>query len=158
MEEADQEDKIGLGEKAKALLEDVLKGLGLEARVSVGYENDTLFVNLEGEDLGLLIGRRGRTLDALQYLLAIAVNKNEEERKRVILDVEGYRESRKKNLEELAKRAAARAVESCEPVSLDPMNPYERRIIHLVLSEHPDVETSSEGEEPYRKIVIIPKG
>ena len=156
MEELDKKDK-SIEEKAETLLGEVLRGLGLEAEINITREDDTMLISLEGEGLGLLIGRRGSTLDALQYLLAIAVNKGEEERKRVILDAEGYRENRKKSLEELAERMAARVVETNESVSLEPMNPYERRLIHLALSEQPDVETSSEGEEPYRNVVIVPK-
>lgn len=111
-------------------------------------------LSMTGNDLGVLIGRRGETLDALQYLLNLAVHKQSGEKPHIILDVEGYRAKRKQTLERLAQNLAKKAKRTRRAVVLEPMNPQERRIIHTSLQNHPDVSTISEGDEPYRKVVI----
>lgn len=129
--------------------------LDVEIRTSEGEEFITL--DLVGKDLGILIGRRGETLDALQYLTNLTVSRHFEERSKFILDVEGYRAKREETLERLAKKLAERVKESGKNMSLEPMSPYERRIIHTVLQSDDQVRTFSEGEEPYRKVVIARK-
>ncbi len=120
---------------------------------------DQLNINLKGKDVGLLIGKRGQTLDAIQYLASLVVNKTNEETKddgytRVILDIDGYRKKREEVLINLAKHLADKAKRTGRKVILEPMNPQERRIIHTALQDHPDVYTYSEGDDPYRNVVI----
>ncbi|MBR5329289.1 MAG: protein jag [Firmicutes bacterium] len=129
--------------------------LNVEIRAIEGEEFITL--DLIGKDLGILIGRRGETLDALQYLTNLTVSRHFEDRNKFILDVEGYRSKREETLERLAKKLAERVKESGKNMSLEPMSPYERRIIHTVLQSDEQVRTFSEGEEPYRKVVIAKK-
>ena len=114
-------------------------------------------VNLTGEEMGLLIGKRGQTLDSLQYLVSLVVNKESEDYLRVKLDTENYRERRKETLETLAKNIAYKVKRTRRPVSLEPMNPYERRIIHSALQNDKYVFTKSEGEDPFRHVVIALK-
>ncbi len=116
-----------------------------------------MLVDLEGNDLGILIGRRGETLDALQYLVNLSVNKNQEIRKKIIIDIEGYRNRREKTLQKLALKLADKARLRGRNVVLEPMSSQERRIIHTTLQGRDDIYTFSEGEEPYRKIIISPK-
>ena len=128
--------------------------------VSVAVKNDeegNVRVNMEGDTLGILIGRRGETLDALQYLTSLQVNKGQDDYTRVTLDTEGYRAKREEALVRLANRMANRAQKTGRKVSLEPMNPYERRILHSALQDHPAVTTHSEGEEPNRHVVITLK-
>ena len=122
-------------------------------RTTEGY----IKIDLTGPDLGVLIGRRGDTLDALQYYINLAANKNVEKRERFVVDIEGYRQRREDTLSKLALRLAEKAKRKGRDVVLEPMNPHERRIIHTTLQDHSTVFTYSEGEEPYRKIVIAPK-
>lgn len=135
----------------------VFNKFGLDVTIE-SIENDN-FVTLDliGKDLGILIGRRGETLDALQYLTNLTVARHFDERSKYILDVEGYRKKREETLEHLAKKLAERVKESGKNLSLEPMSPYERRIIHTVLQSDEQVRTFSEGEEPYRKVVIAKK-
>ena len=116
-----------------------------------------LEVDFEGEDMGILIGKRGQTLDSLQYLTSLVVNKGESTYIRVKLDTEDYRRRRKETLENLARNIASKVRRTRKPVFLEPMNPYERRIIHSALQNNPYVATHSEGEEPYRKVVVTLK-
>ena len=120
-------------------------------------EEKEMDVNLTGEEMGLLIGKRGQTLDSLQYLVSLVVNKESEDYLRVKLDTENYRERRKETLETLAKNIAYKVKRTRRPVSLEPMNPYERRIIHSALQNDKYVFTKSEGEEPFRHVVIALK-
>lgn len=156
-------------ERAKEILEELLKGMGIDAGVSAKEIEDYISLEITTPDSALVIGRKGKTLEALQYLVNLIINKEKprqggippkagEERIKVILDTEGYRERRKARLMELAKRLAQRAKEGNTEVFLEPMNPYERRIIHTTLAEDPDVETESVGEGMERQVVIIPKG
>ncbi|KIR02504.1 RNA-binding protein Jag [Lachnospiraceae bacterium TWA4] len=137
-------------------LQQVCNAMGLDVTVDskMNEEEKTLDINLVGQDMGILIGKRGQTLDSLQYLTGLIVNKNEEEYIRVKLDTENYRERRKETLENLAKNIALKVKKTRRPVSLEPMNPYERRVIHSALQNDKFVVTRSEGEEPYRHIVI----
>ncbi len=140
----------------KKFLDDVFKAMGINATTEVIYdeENATVEINIDGDEMGVLIGKRGQTLDSLQYLVSLVVNKNSENYIKVKLDTENYRARRKETLENLAKNIAFKVKRTRKPVSLEPMNPYERRIIHSALQNDKYVETYSEGEEPYRKVVI----
>ena len=137
-------------------LQQVCKAMGIDVTVDckVNEEEKVMDINLIGEDMGILIGKRGQTLDSLQYLTGLIVNKNEEEYIRVKLDTENYRERRKETLENLARNIAFKVKKTKRPVSLEPMNPYERRVIHSALQNDKYVVTRSEGEEPFRHIVI----
>lgn len=141
---------------AKKFLGDVFKTMGITAKIQVELdkENSTVEINIDGEEMGVLIGKRGQTLDSLQYLVSLVINKNNEEYIKVKLDTENYRARRKETLENLAKNIAYKVKRTRKPVSLEPMNPYERRIIHSALQNDKFVETYSEGEEPFRKVVI----
>ena len=132
-------------------------GLAVDVEVKMNEEEKEMDVNLTGEEMGLLIGKRGQTLDSLQYLVSLVVNKESEDYLRVKLDTENYRERRKETLETLAKNIAYKVKRTRRPVSLEPMNPYERRIIHSNLQDSETVTTYSVGSEPYRKVVIAPK-
>ncbi len=140
----------------KKFLTDVFAAMGIAALVEVSYnqEDSTVEINIDGDEMGVLIGKRGQTLDSLQYLVSLVVNKNSENYIKVKLDTENYRARRKETLENLAKNIAYKVKRTRKPVSLEPMNPYERRIIHSALQNDKFVETYSEGEEPYRKVVI----
>ena len=121
------------------------------------FKARTMNIVFDGEDMGLLIGKRGQTLDSLQYIISLVVNKESDSYIRIKVDTENYRERRKATLENLAKNLAYKVKRTRRPVSLEPMNPYERRVIHSVLQNDRYVETHSEGEEPYRKVVITLK-
>lgn len=141
---------------AKDFLREVLDKMDIKCEIHIKDEDDTLKINLVGPKMGILIGHRGETLDALQYLLSLVINKNnkENEYKRVILDTENYRKKREETLIKLANRLAYKVKRYNKSITLEPMNPYERRIIHAALQTHPYVTTHSEGEEPFRKVVI----
>lgn len=139
------------------LLKNIFKAMDIPVDVAIKEHDQMLQVSLEGPDLGVLIGRRGETLDALQYLINLAINKNQEQRRKVILDVEGYRNRREETLQKLAMRLADKAKMRGRSVVLEPMNSQERRIIHTALQGRDDIYTFSEGEEPFRKIIISPK-
>jgi spoIIIJ-associated protein len=149
-------EKITLESKAKKFLSDVFSAMGIKAEIDLSYDeiNTTLDINIKGDEMGVLIGKRGQTLDSLQYLVSLVVNKNNDEYIKIKLDTENYRARRKETLENLAKNIAYKVKRTRKPVSLEPMNPYERRIIHSALQNDKFVETYSEGEEPYRKVVI----
>jgi len=144
---------------AKEFLNDVFKSMNMVVVIDVTYDDveKELNVELSGDEMGVLIGKRGQTLDSLQYLVSLVVNKEEEEYVRVKIDTENYRERRKETLENLAKNISFKVKRSRRPVSLEPMNPYERRIIHSALQDDKYVTTHSEGEEPFRYVVITPK-
>jgi len=134
----------------------ILDAMGLSAEVSaeVNEEEGNIYIDIEGTDMGSLIGKRGQTLDALQYLTSLAVNRACNQYYKIKLDTENYRERRKSTLENLAKNIAVRVRRTRRNVALEPMNPYERRIIHAALQGDRYVETHSEGEEPYRKVIV----
>lgn len=144
-------------EAAIAFLLPVLKEMGIEAKIDgLMEEEDVLKLDIQGEGLGVIIGKRGNTLDSLQYLTALVANKKTEGHVKIKLDAENYREKRKQTLEKLAINLAKKVRKTNRRVALEPMNPYERRIIHSVLQSFNGVETHSEGEEPFRKVVISP--
>ena len=150
-------------EKAKAdavkFLTDVFKAMKLEAVVNVEFDaaENELSIDVKAEDMGVLIGKRGQTLDSLQYIVSLAINKDCSEYVKVKLDSENYRVRRKETLENLAKNIASKVKRTGKAVSLEPMNSFERRIIHSALQGDPDCETYSEGADPYRKVVVKPK-
>ena len=140
-------------------LDNLFKAMDIEAKVTIDYDEAeaTMDIDVEGPDMGILIGKRGQTLDSLQYLISLFVNKKSESYIRVKLDTENYRARRKDTLENLAKNISFKVKRTRRPFTLEPMNPYERRIIHSALQKDKYVETHSEGEEPYRKVVITLK-
>ena len=143
--------------RAVTFLTDMFRVMDMQIEVHASFEDDTLSVDLAGEEMGLLIGKRGQTLDSLQYLTSLVVNKGKASYVRVKLDTEDYRNRRKATLENLAKNIAFKVKKTRRPVFLEPMNPYERRIIHSALQNDPYVTTHSEGEEPNRKVVVTPR-
>ncbi len=147
-------------ETADKFLDGVLKGMGIIALHDISIEDDIMKIeinNISSSDMGILIGKRGNTLDSIQYLLSLAINKDRENYLKVLLDAEGYRAKREETLKRLANKMAEKAKYSKRPVKLEPMNPYERRIIHSALQEFDGVSTYSEGNEPYRRVVIVSK-
>lgn len=148
-----------LDDKVIEFLSSVFDAMGISVNVDVKFNQDEkeMDVNLTGDEMGLLIGKRGQTLDSLQYLVSLVVNKESDEYIRVKLDTENYRERRKETLETLAKNIAYKVKRTRRSVSLEPMNPYERRIIHSALQNDKYVFTRSEGEEPFRHVVIALK-
>lgn len=144
---------------AKKFLRDVLNNMNIKCEIHVKNTKDELNVNLIGNDMGILIGRRGETLDSLQYLLSLVINKEhkDEKYKRVVIDTENYRKKREETLIRLANKLASRVRKTDKEITLEPMNPYERRVIHSALQGNKYISTRSEGEEPYRKVVIEPK-
>ncbi len=143
--------------KAEKFLNDVFASIEMEVTVKAEYADEMVNVELVGEDMGVLIGKRGQTLDSLQYLTSLVVNKERQGYVRVKVDTENYRSRRKETLENLAHNIAFKVKRTRRPVFLEPMNPYERRIIHSALQNDPYVTTHSEGEEPYRKVVVTLK-
>ena len=143
----------------REFLEKVFNAMDIDAEILIEKEEDSNVINVElkGSDMGILIGKRGQTLDALQYLANLAVNKNAEEYVKIKLDTENYRKRRRETLENLAKNIAFKVKRTRRPVSLEPMNPFERRVIHSTLQNDKFVTTHSEGEEPYRHVVVTPK-
>ncbi len=144
-------------ERAETFLKNVFSSMGMTVNLNSSYDGECLNVSMEGDEMGLLIGKRGQTLDSLQYLTSLVVNKGKPYYVRVKLDTENYRERRKATLENLAKNIAMKVKKTRQPVYLEPMNPYERRIIHSALQGDPFVITHSEGEEPDRKVVVTLK-
>ncbi|APU58897.1 RNA-binding cell elongation regulator Jag/EloR [Clostridium botulinum] len=141
--------------EVRDFLESILKSMDVEAKISIKEKKDVIKIDLSGPDMGIIIGYRGETLDSLQYLVSLVINKDQScDYKRVILDTENYRDKREETLKKLARRLGHKVREAGRPVKLEPMNPYERRIIHSELQNNNYVETYSEGEEPFRKVVI----
>ena len=145
-------------EAVSQFINDTLKAMNMEVKTSASIDEDgALCIDMEGEHMGILIGKRGQTLDALQYLANRVANKHQDGYVRVKLDTENYRARREETLKHLAKNIAHKVKRNRRPVALEPMNPYERRIIHSALQSDPYVTTHSEGEEPYRKVVVTLK-
>ena len=146
-------------DEGEEFLQNIFHEMNMEVDIAVAYNKEEQVVDivLTGEDMGILIGKRGQTLDSLQHLVSLVINKHSEEYIRVKLDTENYRERRKETLETLAKNIAYKVKRTKRPVSLEPMNPYERRIIHAALQNDKYVTTRSEGEEPFRHVVIALK-
>ncbi|HJD32398.1 MAG TPA: protein jag [Candidatus Eisenbergiella stercorigallinarum] len=151
--------KETLEDKAKAFLEDVFAAMHMTVLVEISYDENekTMDIDLKGDDMGVLIGKRGQTLDSLQYLVSLVVNRDTDDYIRVKVDTEDYRKRRKETLENLAKNIAYKVKRTRRSVSLEPMNPYERRIIHSALQNDKFVTTHSEGDEPYRHVVVTLK-
>lgn len=138
-----------------AFLQDVFNSMNIPVQIDKNVDSkDSIILNLSGSELGILIGRRGQTLDALQFLTNIVANRQSDSHLRIILDAENFRERRRKTLEELSFRLAGRVVKSKKDVILEPMSPQERKVIHTYLQDHPKVRTYSKGDEPNRKVVI----
>ena len=137
-------------------LTDMFKAMGFEVTIKVSFDDpECVYVDLSGPNMGVLIGKRGQTLDSIQYLTSLVVNKGKDKYVRIKLDTEDYRNSRKETLESLARNIAYKVKRTRRPVSLEPMNPYERRIIHSALQNDKFVSTKSEGEEPFRHVVVF---
>ncbi|HHV28525.1 RNA-binding cell elongation regulator Jag/EloR [Acetivibrio mesophilus] len=145
------------GEKAKKFLLDIFSKMKVSADVLVEEDEDTILLKIQGDDIGIIIGRRGETLDSLQYLTSLVVNKSKEGYKRLVIDIENYRQKREETLVKLANRLADRVIKYKKNITLEPMNPYERRVIHSSLQNHKYVQTYSVGEEPNRKVIIALK-
>ncbi len=140
--------------EALDFLKDITEKMGLNLGFSVKAGDDVVYIEMDGKDSGTIIGKRGQTLDSIQYLTSLVINKDRDKYIKVVIDAENYRAKRQKTLEQLANRLAAKVVKTKKYVRLEPMNPYERKIIHATLQQNPDVSTRSEGEEPYRRVVI----
>lgn len=151
--------KCSVADNAKIFLNDVFSAMKMTVVVDVKYDEEekTMDIDLSGDEMGVLIGKRGQTLDSLQYLVSLVINKDVEEYIRVKVDTENYRQRRKETLENLAKNISYKVKRTKRPVSLEPMNPYERRIIHSALQNDKYVTTHSEGEEPFRRVVVTLK-
>lgn len=154
-----KETKISVEELANNFLNDVFQAMKMVVVVDIKYDEKEkeMDINLSGDEMGILIGKRGQTLDSMQYLVSLVVNKDSDDYIRVKVDTENYRQRRKETLETLAKNISFKVKRSKRPVSLEPMNPYERRIIHSALQNDKYVTTNSEGEEPFRRVVVTLK-
>lgn len=142
------------GHIAESFLKDITQKMGVNIQIEVRGNDSYIYVDMEGKDSGTIIGKRGQTLDALQYLTSLVVNKDKDKYIKVVIDAEHYREKREKTLEQLANRLADKVIKTRKNVRLEPMNPYERKIIHATLQSNPKIVTRSEGEEPYRRVII----
>ena len=151
--------KVTVLDEGREFLEKVFDKMNMDVTIDMKYneEEKSVSINLIGGDMGVLIGKRGQTLDSLQHLVSLVINKHSEDYLRVKLDTENYRERRKETLENLAKNIAYKVKRTRRPVSLEPMNPYERRIIHATLQDDRYVVTKSEGEEPFRHVIVLLK-
>ena len=148
------DDSVDMG---RDVLQRILDAITTDARISIEEDSERVFFKVNGGNAGILIGKRGQTLDAIQSIVEKVVNKHKEKRTRVLVDIEGYLETRKENLEKLAIRLAEKSKRTGKPMSLGQMNAYDRRIAHIALKDNPDVQTRSRGEGPLRKLVIFPK-
>ena len=151
--------KSSVTDTAKDFLNSVFQAMNLTVVVDINYDevNNSMNIDLSGDEMGVLIGKRGQTLDSLQYLVSLVVNKDVENYIHVKVDTENYRQRRKETLENLAKNISYKVKRTKRPVSLEPMNPYERRIIHSALQNDKYVMTHSEGDEPFRHVVVVLK-
>lgn len=143
-------------ERVRRMLEEIVDAVGVDAAIEVSEDRDGVHANLDGEDLGLLIGRHGQTIDAIQHLAYRVAYRGEDDRKRVTVDAAGYRERRAALLHQDADEAADEALRTREPVALDAMNAVERRVVHEYLRDREGIETYSEGDEPDRYLVVAP--
>jgi spoIIIJ-associated protein len=150
-------DESTLAGEMRALVERIVDGIGVVGRLDVEEDDETLTISCVGADLGMVIGRHGQTIDAIQYLAnAVMYRRHPEDRKEVVIDAAGYRARRRVSLEALAVRSAERALSDGEPVELEPMTAVERKVVHIRLKEFDGVETTSEGTEPNRFVVVRP--
>ena len=140
--------------EALTFLKDITEKMGLNLNFSARVGEDLVYIEMNGKDSRTVIGKRGQTLDAIQYLASLVVNKDNENYTKVVVDAENYRAKRERTLEQLANRLAAKVIKTRKHVRLEPMNPYERKVIHATLQKNPSITTRSEGEEPYRRVVI----
>jgi spoIIIJ-associated protein len=148
-----------IAERAREILERIVEGIGVRCRIELHEEVDALVATCTGGNLGLLIGKHGQTIDAVQYLVNAAVSRAfPDERKQIVVDASGYRARREATLAAIAQRSAERALQQGSPVELEPMTAVERKVVHLALRDHPGVETTSEGTEPNRFVVVAPAG
>ncbi|MDR1042762.1 MAG: protein jag [Clostridiales Family XIII bacterium] len=163
--ELDLSDKPQFSEKPEGLtavesnetsefLKSIIDNMKLDVNITVSENDECVYIEIDGEDAKIVIGKRGQTLDSIQYLTNLVLNKDKEQYRRVIIDVEGYRSRREKTLEQLAAKLANKAIRSGRSVRLEPMNPYERKVIHATLQKVDGITTRSEGEEPYRRVII----
>lgn len=154
-----KQEKLSVEDEAKKFLNEVFTAMNMAVVIDAKYDEaqNNLDIDLSGDEMGVLIGKRGQTLDSLQYLVSLVVNKGTNEYIRVKLDTENYRKRRKDTLENLAKNIAFKVKRTKRSVSLEPMNPYERRIIHSALQNDRYVTTHSEGEEPFRRVIVTLK-
>ncbi len=142
-------------DEVNTFIKDVISAMGVDAQVNIIEENDCINIQLSGEKMGLVIGYRGETLDSLQYLASLVANKDHEKPyKKVVLDAENYRKKRHETLTKVAQKTAEKVKKTGRPYRLEPMNPYERRIIHSALQDYTQINTYSEGDEPFRRIVV----
>lgn len=144
-------------EQAASILRDILDRMGIDAEVSAFDDGERIILDAHGAESGLVIGKKGATLDALQYLVNRIVSKKPGDGPIIIVDAEGYRGRREDSLADLARRLADKAIRSGRPVAVEPMNAHDRRIVHTTLADHPGVTTESEGEGTARRVVIFPK-
>ncbi|HOJ11399.1 MAG TPA: RNA-binding cell elongation regulator Jag/EloR [Clostridiales bacterium] len=149
--------KESSAEKVSKYLQEIFDKMGVNVNMTVEDSDNSIFVKIEGEDSGIIIGRRGETLDALQYLAGLAANNGKEDYKRVVIDIENYRRKREETLVKLSNKLAERVIRSRKSITLEPMSPYERRIIHSALQNNKYIRTFSVGDEPNRKVVITLK-
>lgn len=139
---------------AENFLKEISVKMGLNLDVKVYGNENCIYIDMSGKDSGTIIGKRGQTLDSIQYLTSLVVNKDKEKYIRVVVDAENYRQKRERTLEQLANRLADKVIKTRKSVRLEPMNPYERKVIHATLQQNSSVTTRSEGEEPYRRVII----
>lgn len=149
--------KEDLAQVAGLFLREMLVNMGVLAQVEIFKRSDNTILNINGKDLGILIGKRGQTLDSIQYLVNLAVNKDQPEKERIIVDVAGYRRRREDTLRRLAIKMADKVKREGKRQVLEPMSPHERRIIHSTLQSYKEIMTYSEGEDPYRHVIITPQ-
>ncbi|MEE1342783.1 MAG: RNA-binding cell elongation regulator Jag/EloR [Lachnospiraceae bacterium] len=156
IKKVDKEDLIA---KTRKFCDELFGAMKIDTKVEITFydNNNSMNIDLSGEEMGILIGKRGQTLDALQYIINLYVNKESNTHIKLRLDTENYRARRRETLENLAKNIAYKVRKTKKPVTLEPMSPYERRIIHSAIQNDPYVYTKSEGEEPYRKVVVLLK-
>ena len=152
-------EEVNAEDAAKNFLNEVFAAMNMQVKMDVNYDEagKSMDIELSGDEMGVLIGKRGQTLDSLQYLVSLVVNREVEEYIRVKVDTENYRQRRRETLENLAKNIAYKVKKTRRPVCLEPMNPYERRIIHSTLQNDKYISTHSEGDEPFRRVVITYK-
>ncbi len=142
---------------AESFLEDIFKKMNINVKLKAIYNENNIEINVEGKDAGIIIGKRGHTLDSLQYLTSLVVNRNREKYVRIIINAENYRQKREKTLIDLANRLGSKVKSTGNSIRLEPMNPYERRIIHAALQDNSRISTRSEGEDPFRHVIIESK-
>lgn len=149
-------DKLPITDNHPAMdfLKDVTAQMGLDLNMVVRADDSNVYVDIQGDDSGTIIGKRGQTLDAIQYLTSLVVNKGHDNYVKVVVDAENYRSKREHTLEQLANKLAGKVVRTKRTVKLEPMNPYERKVIHATLQDNPRVTTRSEGQDPYRRVII----